>query len=964
MKRALLVSLLLVPCMLWAAPVLRQIITLTQPDGQQIQAIPHGDEFNAWLTTTDGYAIIKAEDGFYQYAVQLKSGHLGPSGVRVSARDERSASEWTYIAQLTPWASVANKSGIEKLTHTTLKSTAAYQSGSFPSMGEQKLLLLLVSFSDTVASYTAEAFTKLMNQEGGLNEAGSFRDYYLENSYGALDLTTTVVGWLQLPGKKSDYSGQYQQFAYDAITVAEAAGVDFSEFDNDNDGEVDAVAVIHTGGGSELTGSSVDLPSHCWQLSANNKFSESELSFDGVLVNTYLCLPEMYGTNAMTSIGVICHEFGHALGAPDYYDVSVGYPDVEQTGTARWDIMAYGLYNDYGDTPAHISAYQKMMYGWLSATSLTLNDTFQLQNSVDYPQAYQLATATDGEYFLLENRQQKGFDAALPGHGLLIYHVDENYLQENYASNRVNINNLGIYPKIASGSAVNSAACPFPGSAGKKAFTDETTPNSLSKAGEATALPLFNIAEADSVISFFLNSETLLNPQWSGYEVIGDTALYLHWQPNKAKDSVMLVWSWHDKKQTLEAGVDYQVGYTFNDSSRVLLLAPEDTSFTFVGAPRGETQYFSLYAYRDGKFSKGVVQEAYTPCKDYESIPYYEGFETYHAYGPGECWQIMRNGYTESGLNGDWLFDVSIADGVATWQVNTAAKDLQLTHSYVADGSQSMYIAASDNKLHWLVTPALELPQAEGIELDFDIYYQSTGDVGRKDTRFWVKVDTNGVWNTVLDWQGQSNNLFQEKAKVLLNDFVGKTVRLAFIYHGNDAYPLAIDSLSVDTLSSTHLSTVSFMIQSGTTMLDSAQVYFNNDTLITDSLGRVVFEEVGTGNSIPYKVIRRGYNEAIGTINVVDSNQNYAVLLSPLEIPNQASKEIMLYPNPAGSVFYVKNIEQARVCLYNLSGQCVLQQSVGEEQAVHLKNLKAGVYFVQIVTNTGQQAIKKLMVQE
>jgi len=48
------------------------------------------------------------------------------------------------------------------------------------------------------------------------------------------------------------------------VINAVAGSVDFSQYDNDHDGYVDALFVIHTGQGAEFTGSSSDIWSHAW----------------------------------------------------------------------------------------------------------------------------------------------------------------------------------------------------------------------------------------------------------------------------------------------------------------------------------------------------------------------------------------------------------------------------------------------------------------------------------------------------------------------------------------------------------------------------------------------------------------------------------------------------------------------------------------------------------------------------
>ena len=111
------------------------------------------------------------------------------------------------------------------------------------------------------------------------------------------------------------------------------------------------------------------------------------------------------------------------------------------------------------------------------------------------------------EFFLLENRQLVGFDAHVPGHGLLIYHADGTYINNHDGSNDINVgSHQGLFPmsavattangvSLASANKINVTGCPWPGTSSKTSFTDATTPNSKSWAGANTAKPITNISE-------------------------------------------------------------------------------------------------------------------------------------------------------------------------------------------------------------------------------------------------------------------------------------------------------------------------------------------------------------------------------------------------------------------------------------------------------------------------------------
>lgn len=308
--------------------------------------------------------------------------------------------------------------------------------------------MLLVNFADTQTTFGRDDFDAMMNTANYQN-TGSFRDFYLENSYGQLDIQTTVVGWIQLSKNKNMYSTENMtELISEALTLVQDE-IDFSQFDNNGDGELDGLSIIHQGTGQEVTGSTQDIWSHSGEL--------YDTWVDGIRVRTYTIQPELLYNVPMLSmmtVGVFCHEFGHNLGAPDFYDV-----DYEQNGsyvgTGEWDLMgggAWGTYGRSGDSPCHYTMWQKIQFGWVTPTVLSESQTIDnMQAVTDGPVAYVINTMRDGDYFVLENRQKSGFDRSLPGHGLVIYHADESRIAPRVNLNKVNSSSeQGLYTVCAS----------------------------------------------------------------------------------------------------------------------------------------------------------------------------------------------------------------------------------------------------------------------------------------------------------------------------------------------------------------------------------------------------------------------------------------------------------------------------------------------------------------------------------
>ncbi len=289
-----------------------------------------------------------------------------------------------------------------------------------------KAIVILVDFSDNIGTTPVVHYDSLLSSCGCF-PTGSMRDYYLEISYGSVEFITTVVGWFRMPQAYTYYTnnnygfGGYpmnaQRMTEDAVWAADTA-VDFSEFDNDDDGYVDALFVVHAGPGAEVTGSVHDIWSHA-STTVNVPY------VDGVYAWRYSTEPED------GAVGVFAHEAGHAIfGLPDLYDY-----DYDSEGVGSWSLMAGGSWNLNGYSPAHMDAYSKVRSGFVEPQVVTTNmDSVIIPNVTYNPVIFKMWRngSPGSQYFLVENRQWLGFDNYLPWEGLLIYHVDENMPNNNH----------------------------------------------------------------------------------------------------------------------------------------------------------------------------------------------------------------------------------------------------------------------------------------------------------------------------------------------------------------------------------------------------------------------------------------------------------------------------------------------------------------------------------------------------
>lgn len=394
-------------------------------------------------------------------------------------------------------------------------------------------LLIVVEFEDTplAAGNTVQSFDSLANaDEYTYNGAvGSCKQYYQDQSNGLYSPQFDVVGPVVLPQTTAYYGTDaadkgddryVADFVIDACKGAQDLGVDFANYDQDGDGNVDLVYILYAGYSQADGAAATCIWPHAWDMQSALYYGNTNQSeyyvesndagqilsqnlpvLNGKTILRYACSNELiYRSNARTSIGTICHEFGHVLGLADLYRTD-GVDSKEVPGS--WALMSNGNYLNNGNTPPNLSVWEKYSLGWVEPKMLAANEhvvlpadgtTYRMLNSSSIVPEEGAFTTDTTLYF--ENRQMEGWDRYLPGHGMLVWQIvydatDWYYNEPNNYSTRMKLLTAnGSPPYTDNLSGGKRQDVPFPGAWSVTEF--EPYANAY----------LSNIEEGNGVISF------------------------------------------------------------------------------------------------------------------------------------------------------------------------------------------------------------------------------------------------------------------------------------------------------------------------------------------------------------------------------------------------------------------------------------------------------------------------------
>ncbi len=469
----------------FAVPAYPFPVKITQKDGTTLTIIKKGNPHFHYDITEDGVLIKKDSQGIYRYATLDKSGQIVITQQKAQDKVSRSNEERKFVSTLQTISSPESfiKKAEQKRVHAF---NASLPKRNFPKVGSPKSVVILVNFAnlDFVVDNAQDAFSKLLNEKGYSKNGGtgSARDYFVDNSMGVFSPDFDVLGPYTLPNNyefygANDTNGDVNapQMIVDACKLADDAGVDFSQYDTDNDGLIDNVFVYYAGYNEAEHGGENTVWPHRWVVMPGQNYTGTEQSatFDGKRVLDYACTSELKGSggSTMCGIGTFAHEFGHVLGLADMYPTRGQNHHTLYT----WDIMDLGPYLNKGRTPPAYNAFQRFRLGFMTPTILDKSQSFELEPINTSNKAFLIVNGdkhnlngmnpSPKEFFLIENRQRTGWDAYLPGHGMLVFRI--NYNSSTWNNNTPNNDPDAMGVDLMEADEIASRATlsgdPFPG---------------------------------------------------------------------------------------------------------------------------------------------------------------------------------------------------------------------------------------------------------------------------------------------------------------------------------------------------------------------------------------------------------------------------------------------------------------------------------------------------------------------
>ena len=465
MRKKLLFGLLFAAMTAGAVKMKPGINIIKQADGTTITVRAYGDEDLSYFLASDGTLLYQEGTNFYIAGVKA-DGTLYSTGVLAHEPSMRTIKEISAIKAQNAKA-FYNSMETQAKANKVRREPMTPDNSLLPSLGKHKIPIILVEFSDVEFSVEnpkatfdkylngKELFNKETDPEIGQNYA-SVAKYFKDMSFGKFEPEFEVYGPVNLGKPLATYGAGYSSqenmglLLTDACTAVDDE-VDFTQYDSNDDGNIDLIYIIYAGFSQGIAGNSTDC------IHPKSGYLSLAKSFDGMDVKRYGVNNELNGTPAdqangpiINGIGLFCHEFSHCMGLPDLYPKSGSIAEAcINQNMDYWSLMDAGEYTANGYRPTAYTAWERERLGWMEIGTLTGPSNVELKSLDEGGAAFRIYNDKDEtghEYYIVENVQNNGWNKNLFGNGLMVTHVD--YLSSQFSLGGCKVNNTEGHPRM------------------------------------------------------------------------------------------------------------------------------------------------------------------------------------------------------------------------------------------------------------------------------------------------------------------------------------------------------------------------------------------------------------------------------------------------------------------------------------------------------------------------------------